>query len=151
MNKVEEIKARFHEAKAQLEEAKPAARRERAEATVEGRDPDPAVMDKASTLEAEIEQLPFDLYAAEIKTQQGLKSRGEKQMATYEPLKADAKQRLEDAKDARDAAESEYKAALNEFHKISDRISNGHRDKQSAESNLAKLYERGPVDVAKVQ
>lgn len=148
-NKIEDLRNRFYEARDELPEAKAAVGRERADAALEDRDPDPAILNRPDELAAELEQLPNEILAAEIRACKAWKAEAEAMIPERES-------KIQPAEDAWREAEAEYEAARQKVEQTSvafEKAKSNYQNTQSiayrAENKIARLRERGPVEPTK--
>lgn len=140
---VKEMEQRIAELPAEIQEAKKAARKERAAAIFDGREPDPKILDLPGKLEQEKTVLPDSLFDAKV---QSLAKSRDDATAKIDQLQAEktaASDRMRAAREAKEAADREWRAA-DKAHSGADRqLFNTQRRVQDAERKLADLQENG--------
>ena len=143
MQNIQDMQDRIAQLPAEIQEARKAARKERAQAIFDGRTADQDVLNRPAELEEEQRQLPDSLFDAKV---QALAKQRDDQRATAEQAGADKRataERMKAAREAKEKADREYNDADKAHGGAMRKESNASRRAQEAETKLNDLYENG--------
>ncbi|MDP8899710.1 MAG: hypothetical protein M3N33_00870 [Actinomycetota bacterium] len=142
---IEDLKQQLEQTRAEYQNAKSAARRERAEAATDGRRPKKATVDAPAKIRERLDQLPYDIYAAEVKSIQAQKAALEDRVAEAEKEVPDIVAALESARQKVAEGQRELKEA--EAARDKNSRNRSRMQIRDLDKRLAVLYERGPEGV----